>query len=426
MTSETRPENLPGYNEVMTAVCSRDNLKRALKRVVQNKGAPGIDGMTTEMLPTHLKEHWIAIKEQLLNGTYRPQAVREVEIPKAGGGVRKLGIPTVLDRFIQQAVMQVLQPIFEPTFSAHSYGFRPGRSAHQAVERAQEYIAQGHRIVVDMDLEKFFDRVNHDKLMSELAKKIHDKKMLKLLRFYLNAGVMAGGLTSPRTEGVPQGGPLSPLLSNIMLNLLDKELERRNLRFVRYADDSNIYVSSRRAGERVMRSVTAFIEKRLKLKVNRKKSAVGTIGERSFLGFCFIGRSMLKRRISPEALERCKQKVRKLTRKRKGMRLELIVENLKEYLTGWINYYGFCQTPSVLEELEMWIRRRLRRIIWLQWKTTARRKAKLMALGINKNRASMTAGSSKGVWRISASPALSVALPRTYFSNLGLPSLVTK
>jgi RNA-directed DNA polymerase len=408
----------------MGAICDHENLKVALKRVICNKGTSGVDGMTVEALPAYLKEHWPLIKERLHNCIYKPLAVKKVEIPKPGGGKRMLGIPAVLDRFIQQAILQVLQPIFDPTFSDHSYGFRPGRSAHQAISRAQEYIVQGYSTVVDMDLEKFFDRVNHDKLMSEISKRISDKRVLKLLRAYLNAGIMEGGLSSPRTEGVPQGGPLSPLLSNIMLDLLDKELTRRGHRFVRYADDCNIYVGSMRAGERVMKSVSTFIAKRLKLKVNSQKSAVGSIGERVFLGFCFTYGETPKRRIAPKALERCKERVLELTRASKSMNLEVVIANLRKYLMGWRSYYGFCQTPSVLRNLEAWIRRRLRSLIWRQWRRGVNRFAQLRKMGINKDLAAQTAGSPKGIWRISNSPALAMALPNAYFSKLGLPSLV--
>ncbi len=382
--------------QVMEEVCGRENCLRALRRVKANKGSPGIDGMTVKQLPGYLKQHWPAIREQLLRGTYQPQPVRRVEIAKPDGGVRKLGIPTVLDRFIQQAVMQVLQSQWDPTFSEHSHGFRPQRSAHQAVAKAQQYIAAGQRWVVDLDLEKFFDRVNHDKLMAAIARRVSDKRMLRLLRAFLESGVMENGLVSPVEEGTPQGGPLSPLLSNLVLDELDRELERRQHRFVRYADDCNIYVASERAGKRVMHSVTGFIRRRLKLKVNETKSAVARPQERKFLGFSFTGRA--KRRIAPKALLRCKQRVRELTRRTRGISLPQMTKELASYLRGWKGYFGYCQTPTVLERLDQWIRRRLRSVIWKQ----------------SKRRSS---------WHLANSPALSVAFPTAYFDSLGLPRL---
>src|SRR6202451_3891078 len=356
-------ENPASTNRLMEAVCERENLKAALQRVKANKGSPGIDGMTVGGIKDYLKQHWPAIREQLLNGTYEPKPVRRVEIPKPDGGVRKLGIPTVLDRFIQQAVMQVLQRRWDRTFSEHSYGFRPGRSAHQAVDEAQRYIAEGCRWVVDLDLEKFFDRVNHDRLMAKIAERVRDKRMLKLIRVFLQAGVMEGGLVNPVDEGTPQGGPLSPLLSNIVLDEFDRELERRGLRFARYADDSNIYVRSRRAGERVMDSITRFITEKLKLKVNEQKSAVARPWERKFLGFSFTWGKEPKRRIAPKTVLRFKEKVRKLTCRTRGVSIERIAEELTRYLRGWLGYFGKCQTPSVLQGLEEWTRRRLRSVI---------------------------------------------------------------
>jgi len=349
--------------QLMEEVCERDNCKQALARVRANKGSAGVDGMTVQQLPEHLKQHWPAIREQLLSGTWKPQPVKRVEIPKPDGGVRKLGIPTVLDRFVQQAVMQVLQRRWDRTFSDHSYGFRPGHSAHQAVEAVQQYIAAGYRWVVDLDLEKFFDRVNHDKLMAKIAERVSDKRLLKLIRAFLRAGVMEGGLVSPVDEGTPQGGPLSPLLSNIMLDEFDRELERRGLRFARYADDSNIYVRSRRAGERVMESITRFITTKLKLKVNEQKSAVARPWERKFLGFSFTMNREPKRRIAPKAVLRFKERVRELTRRTRGISIERMAEELARYLRGWVGYFGKCQTPSVLEDLEKWFRRRLRSAI---------------------------------------------------------------
>jgi RNA-directed DNA polymerase len=407
----------------MEAVIERENLKKALAQVRRNKGAAGIDGMSVDDLPSYLKEHWPAIRAQLLESTYKPQPVRRVEIPKASGGVRPLGIPTVLDRFIQQAVMQVLQADWDGTFSETSFGFRPGRSAHQAVERAQAYIASGHAVVVDIDLEKFFDRVNHDILMGLIAKRVADKRLLKLIRGFLTAGVMEGGLVGPTEEGTPQGGPLSPLLSNLMLDVLDKELEKRGHRFVRYADDCNIYVRSQKAGERVMAGIEKFLAKRLKLQVNKAKSAVAKPCVRKFLGFSFTSGNEPRRRIAPQAIARFKARVRELTRRMSGRSLARIVKELSVYLTGWRGYFGLCQTPSVLRKLDEWIRRRLRAVAWKQWKHGCARFAELRRRGVGRDLAAQTAGSLRGPWRLSNSPALSRSLPNTYFRSLGLTSI---
>lgn len=423
-TAKHDTESPASTEHLMEEVCQRENLKKALKRVRRNKGSPGVDGMTVNELPDYLMEHWPMIRDQLLSGTYRPQPVKRVEIPKPGGGVRKLGVPTCLDRFIQQAVLQVLQEQWDPTFSEHSYGFRPGRSAHQAVAQAQAYIAEGYDYVVDIDLERFFDRVNHDKLMGRVAKRVSDKRLLKLIRAFLNAGVMENGLVSPTDEGAPQGGPLSPLLSNLVLDDLDTELERRGHRFVRYADDSNIYVRSERAGHRVMESISQFITKRLKLKVNRDKSAVGRPWERKFLGFRFTSGRVLKRSIAPPARSRFKGRIREITRRTRGVSLERMVEDLSRYLRGWRGYFGFCETPSVLRVLDSWIRRRLRSVVWKQWKRGRKRFAELRARGVCKDLAAKAAGSCHGSWRLARSPALSMALPNAYFTSLGLPSLV--
>jgi RNA-directed DNA polymerase len=409
--------------QLMEEVCGRENCKQALRRVKANKGSAGVDGMTVQQLPEYLKQYWPAIREQLLKGTYVPQPVKRVEIPKPDGGVRKLGIPTVLDRYIQQTVMQVLQGKWDRTFSDHNYGFRPGRSAHQAVAQAQQYIAEGYRWVVDLDLEKFFDRVNHDKLMARIAERVSDQRLLKLIRAFLRAGVMEGGLVSPVDEGTPQGGPLSPLLSNIVLDEFDRELERRGLRFARYADDSNIYVRSRRAGERVMGSITRFITTKLKLKVNEQKSAVARPWERKFLGFSFTWNREPKRRIAPKAILRFKEKVRELTSRTRGVSIERMAEELAQYLQGWIGYFGKCQTPSVLEGLEKWLRRRLRSAIWKQWKRGTVRFAELRKRGVGKELAAKTAGSAHGPWRLADSPALHFALPNAYFDSLGIPRL---
>ena len=423
----TRGTERPANTErLMEEVCQRENLKKALQQVRSNRGSPGVDGMTVKQLPGYLKQYWPAIQDQLLSGTYRPQPVRRVEIPKPDGGVRKLGIPTVLDRFTQQAVLQVLQEQWDPTFSEHSYGFRPERSAHQAVAQAQQYIAEGHGWVVDIDLEKFFDRVNHDKLMGRIAQRVADKRLLKLIRAYLCAGVMEDGLVSPTEEGTPQGGPLSPLLSNLVLDELDRELERRGHRFVRYADDCNIYVHSERAGQRVMASVTRFITGKLKLKVNASKSAVARPPERKFLSFTFLAGPEPKRAIAPKALERFRERVRELTRRTRGISLTQMVGELATYLSGWQSYFGFCQTPRTLRELDGWTRRRLRCFVWKQWKRGRRRFTELRRLDVNRSLAARTAGSAWGPWRISQSPALCFALRNAYFDSLGLPQLAAQ
>jgi RNA-directed DNA polymerase len=408
---------------LMEAVCERENLKGALRRVRANKGSPGIDGMTVVGLKDCLKQHWPAIRKQLLNGTYEPKPVRRVEIPKPDGGVRKLGIPTVLDRFIQQAVMQVLQRQWDRTFSDHSYGFRPGRSAHQAVAQAQQYVAEGHGWCVDLDLEKFFDRVNHDKLMGQIAKRVEDKRLLKLIRAFLNVGVMENGLVKPSVEGTPQGGPLSPLLSNLVLDELDRELERRGHRFVRYADDCNIYVRSERAGQRVMESVTQFITETLKLKVNETKSAVARPQERKFLGFSFTAGPEVKRVIAPKALDRFKVRIREITRRAKSVSMETTMAQLVPYMRGWRGYFGFCETPEVLIYLTRWVRLRLRAAMWRQWKTPRRRRAALLELGVRPRLASNTAASKLGPWYLAKAKALSVGLSNAYFTSLGFPSL---
>lgn len=412
--------------QLMEEVCGRENCKRALARVKANKGSAGMDRMTVQELPELLKQHWPGIREQLLNGTYEPQPVKRVEIPKPDGGIRKLGIPTVLDRFIQQAVMQVLQGRWDRTFSEHSYGFRPGRSAHQVIAQAQKYIAEGYRWVVDLDLEKFFDRVNHDRLMARIAERVGDKRLLKLIRAFLTAGVMEDGLVNPVDEGTPQGGPLSPLLSNIVLDEFDRELERRGLRFARYADDSNIYVRSKRAGERVMESLKGFLATKLKLRVNEQKSAVARPWNRKFLGFSFTSNREPKRRIAPKAVDRFKARVRELTQRNKGVSIERMAEKLTRYLGGWLGYFGKCQTPSVLEGLDQWIRRRLRSVIWRQWRLGSTKFAKLRQRGVSKDLAAQTAGSAHGPWRIADSPGLHIALPNAYFDSLGIPRLTVR
>ena len=425
LTAKRGHESPADTERLMEEVCERENCQQALRRVKANKGGPGVDGMTVHELADYLKQHWPAIREQLLSGTYRPQPVKRVEIDKPdGGGIRKLGVPTVRDRFIQQAVLQVLQRRWDRTFSDHSYGFRPGRSAHQAVARAQQYVAEGYRWVVDLDLEKFFDRVCHDKLMARIAARVSDRRMLKLIRAFLTAGVMENGLVRSIDEGTPQGGPLSPLLSNLVLDELDRELERRGHRFVRYADDSNVYVRSERAGQRVMASLTAFITQRLKLKVNGEKSAVARPAERKFLGFSFTGEREPRRRIAPKALARFKLRVRELTRRTRGVSLARMVEELSTYLRGWHSYFGFCQTPSELQGLEQWLRRRLRSVLWKQWRRGRTRFAELRKRDIGRELAAKTAGSAHGPWHLANSPALAYALPNAYFDSLGLPRLV--
>src|SRR5437867_2370152 len=426
-TAKCETERPASHEQLMEEVCERENCWQAYKRVKANKGSPGIDGMTVGELSGYLKQHWPTIREQLLRGTYEPQPVRRVEIPKPDGGVRKLGIPTVLDRLIQQAVMQVLQRRWDPTFSEHSHGFRPKRSAHQAVAKAQQYIAAGNRWVVDLDLEKFFDRVNHDKLIAAIARRGTDKRVLRLIGAFLKVGVLENGLVSPAEEGTPQGGPLSPLLSNIVLDELDRELERRGHRFVRYADDCNVYVRSERAGERVMASIGSFITGKLKLTLNRSKSAVARPETRKFLGFTFWTQTeRVLRAISQKALERAKAKIRRLTRRKRGEALETIVAALTVYLRGWRGYYGYCETPSALRNLDSWIRRRLRCLVWKRWKHGKARFRELVRRGVHPVLAAKTAGSAQGPWPLSKSPALSKALPNTYFTSLGLFTLAPR
>jgi RNA-directed DNA polymerase len=418
--SPERPAKATGLMEVITGP---ENMKKALKRVMANAGAPGTDGMTTKELPSCLNRNWPRAREALLSGTYRPEPVRRVEIPKPDGGHRYLGIPTVVDRLIQQAILQVLTPVFDPHFSKASYGFRPGRSAHQAIAKAQSYVEEGKRWVVDIDIERFFDNVNHDALMARVARKVDDKVLLKLIRAYLKAGVMEGGLASPTEEGTPQGGPLSPLLSNIYLDDLDRELERRGHSFVRYADDCNIYVASERAGMRVMEGITDFLGKRLKLRVNGEKSAVAQAYERDFLSFRILGGKKTKRAISRKAKERFRRRVKEITRRSRGVSLERVVADLNVYLRGWIGYFGFCQTPSVLQDLDKWIRRRLRCLIWKQWRRGRTRYAGLRGRGLSISLAAFAAGSPFSHWRMSASVGLNAAFPASFFSVLGLISM---
>ncbi len=397
---------------------------RALARVEANGGAPGVDGMTVTELRPYLKAHWLDIRAALDAGEYRPTPVKRVEIPKPGGGMRGLGIPTVIDRLIQQAVAQVLTPLFEPRFSPHSYGFRPGRKAHDAVQAAQMYIREGYAWVVDIDLEKFFDRVNHDKLMARVGRVVKDRRVKALIHCYLVAGVMVNGVVMETGEGTPQGGPLSPLLANILLDDLDQELEKRGHHFARYADDCNIYVSSRRAGERVLASVRRFLEGRLSLKVNERKSAVDRPWKRKFLGFSFFKRNgEALRRIAPQALERLKTKLRSLTRRTTHVALEGIIQHLNEYTMGWIGYFRLADTPSVFQEVDEWIRRRLRQLVWKRWKRPKTRWRNLVALGVPPSSAREAAGSPKGCWRIAASPPVQQALNNAYWRSQGLRSI---
>jgi RNA-directed DNA polymerase len=407
----------------MEQVVERSNLWLAYQRVVQNKGAAGVDDLTVTEFKGWLKVHWPSVKRALLEGRYLPRPVRRVDIPKPSGGIRTLGVPTVVDRLIQQALHQVLQPLFEPTFSEGSYGFRPGRRAQQAVCRAQAYIREGKRWVVDLDLEKFFDRVNHDVLMARVARQISDARVLKLIRRFLEAGMMQDGLVEPRTEGTPQGGPLSPLLSNILLTDLDRELERRGLAFCRYADDCNIYVRSRVAGERVMRGVRVFLEEVLRLRVNAAKSAVARPWERKFLGFSFTVQRETRLRIAPESVQRLTGRIRELLRSGRGRSLAHTIETLNPLLRGWIHYFQLTQSKGILEELDGWVRRRLRCLLWRQWKRPRTRSRKLRALGVDAESARRSAGNGRGPWWNAGAQHLNLALPAAYFMRLGLVSL---
>lgn len=411
-------------DRLMERICDPLNLECAVARVIANGGAPGVDGMKVNQLEKYFERHSDRIAGELLSGTYRPQPVKRVEIPKPDGGVRKLGIPTAVDRVIQQAILLVLSPEWDATFSDNSFGFRPNRSAHDAVARAQSYLAAGYTWVVDMDLEKFFDRVNHDVLMGRVARRVEDKRLLKLIRAFLNAGVMVDGLFSRTPEGTPQGGPLSPLLSNLLLDELDRELESRGLRFSRYADDCNIYVKSQRAGPRVLQSVTKWLDKKLRLKVNQSKSAVDRPWKRKFLGFTFT--TQRKRSIAQASRAKFKKRVREITRRNRGSSLRRVIGELRSYLIGWRGYFGFCQTPSVLRDLDSWIHRRLRSYVWKQWKTGKRRFKELRNLGVGQELAAQTAGSRKGIWHNSRSPAVSFALPGRVLAELGVPLLLKK
>jgi RNA-directed DNA polymerase len=410
---------------LMDKVVSRENLLWAYRRVVQNKGAPGADGMRVGELWSFCREHWEAIRERLLNGTYIPQPVRKVEIPKASGaGTRTLGIPTVLDRLIQQAILQVLTPIFDSTFSDGSFGFRPGRGPLDAVRRARSHMAAGHRWVVDMDLEKFFDRVNHDVLMARVKRKVKDRRVLVLINRCLQAGMMEGGVVSPRTEGTPQGGPLSPLLSNVLLDELDKELERRGHRFVRYADDCNVYVRSKAAGERVMASLERFLRQKLRLKVNRAKSAVARPWERKFLGSSVTNHRQSKLKVSKESVKRFKDKLRQAFRSGRGRSLRRQLNELAPVLRGWVGHFRLAEVKGVFEDLDQWIRRRLRLILWRQWKRRWKRFKELCRRGLEKVRAAISISNRHGPWWNAGASHMNQAVPAAWLSRQGLVSLV--
>jgi group II intron reverse transcriptase/maturase len=408
---------------LLNQILSRENMLLALKRVEQNKGSHGVDRMPVQNLRQHIIENWSSIREDIFKGTYEPKPVRRVEIPKPDGGIRLLGIPTVTDRLIQQAIAQVLSRIYDPTFSDHSYGFRPTRSAHDAIRKAKGYIEDGYRWVVDMDLEKFFDKVNHDRLMSTLAKKIHDKPLLKLIRKYLQSGVMINGVVHMTEKGTPKGGPLSPLLSNIVLDELDKELEKRGHKFVRYADDCNIYVRSKRAGERTMASIQRFIEEKLRLKVNETKSAIDRPWKRKFLGFSFTSSGEPKVRIASESLKRMKTKVKEITSRKMPYPMEHRIKRLNQYLVGWCGYFALADTPSIFRQLDGWIRRRLRMCLWKSWKKTKTKIRNLIKLGVPQWKAFEWGNSRKGYWRIASSPILHRTLGNSYWSSQGLQSL---
>jgi RNA-directed DNA polymerase len=421
-----RDNSGPEAEQLLEAVVERENMWLALKQVERNRGAAGVDNMPVEQLGAYLREHWLRIKEELLAGDYQPLPVRKVEIPKLGGqGMRMLGIPTVIDRLIQQALQQVLSPLFEPSFSESSYGFRPQRSAQQAVLKAREYVRAGRRWVVDIDLEKFFDRVNHDVLMSRLARRIKDKRVLRLIRRYLQAGMMSNGLTTARREGTPQGGPLSPLLSNILLDELDKELEQRGHKFCRYADDCNIYVRSRSAGERVMKSLTRFLEQRLRLRVNAEKSAVARPWERKFLGYSLTWHHQSRLKVAASSVQRLKEKLREIFRRGRGRKLSrLIEEELTPLLRGWMNYFRLAEVKGIFEELDSWIRRKLRGLIWRQWKRPHTRVKSLMQRGLAKAQALKSAMNGRGPWWNAGAAHMHAAFPKSYFDRCGLLSLL--
>lgn len=425
--SQSTTASLPARaltENLMEEVCRRENLNRAYRRVKSNKGAPGVDGRTVGELGVWVKEHKAPLIASLLDGCYRPQPVRGVEIPKPGGGMRQLGIPTVVDRLVQQAILQVLDPLLDRTFSASSYGFRPGRSAHDALAAAREYVAEGRVVVVDLDLEKFFDRVNHDMLMARLARHVADKRLLRIVRRFLNAGMMQGGVCVARHEGTPQGGPLSPLLANLLLDDLDKELEGRGHRFCRYADDCNIYVRSLRAGERVLASVTQFLEGKLKLRVNRAKSAVAFVQDRKFLGHRLLSDGGLG--IAPVSLQRAKARIRRITRRNWGVSLDRMISELNSFLTGWVTYYRHASCRTHLRRLDAWLRRKLRCVRLKQRKRARSIATFLQGLGVPKNRSWTTAACGKGWWRMAASPAAHEAMTPAWFKAQGLVCLADR
>lgn len=422
--AQVAPSARKDQNDLLERMLEGDNLRLAYKQVVQNGGAPGVDGVTVAQLQAYLKTHWETVKAELLTGTYRPMPVKRVEIPKPGGGVRLLGIPTVMDRFLQQALLQVMNPIFDPHFSWYSYGFRQGKRAHDAVKQAQSYIQSGHRWVVDMDLAKFFDRVNHDMLMARVTRKVTDKRVLKLIRAYLKAGAMADGGFEKSEEGTPQGGPLSPLLANILLDDLDKELTKRGLRFVRYADDCHIFVASKRAGERVMESVTGYVEGKLKLKVNREKSAVDRPWNRKFLGFSFLRDKKATVRLAPQTISRFKEKVRELTNRTRSESMETRIAQLNRYLMGWLGYFRLASAKSHCKKFDQWIRRRLRMCLWKQWKRVRTRIRELRALGVREWACFVMANSRRGAWEMSRNT--NNALPTSYWEAKGLKSMLSR
>jgi RNA-directed DNA polymerase len=420
-----RETTSPEAKKLMEQVVGYENLHKALRRVKSNKGAAGVDGMTVEELEPYLMEHWKRIRQELLSGEYVPQPVRRVDIPKPGGkGTRMLGIPTVVDRFIQQAVLQVLTPIFDPTFSDASYGFRPGRSQHQAIKAARKYVEAGNRWVVDMDLMKFFDRVNHDVLMSRVARRVKDRRLLKLIRGFLEAGIMLEGVVQGHKEGTPQGGPLSPLLSNILLDDLDKELERRGHAFCRYADDCNVYMKSEAAGERVMESVTRFLAKRLRLRVNQAKSAVERPWKRKFLGYSMTNHYKPKLIVSPESVKRLKGELREIFRRGRGRKLSKVIAEITEKLTGWATYYKLSQVKNIYEEFDKWIRRKLRCILWRQWKRPRTRTKKMIQMGLEQDRAWQSAMNGRGPWWNAGASHMNACVSAKMLYAQGLVSLL--
>jgi group II intron reverse transcriptase/maturase len=417
----TWPEAATG---LMERIVSRGNMMAAYSRVMRNKGAPGVDDMPVTALKGYLHEKWPRIREELLAGRYRPQPVRKVEIPKPGGGTRMLGIPTVLDRLIQQAVHQVLSPLFDPGFSVSSFGFRPGRSAHQAVKAARQHVGGGLRWVVDIDLEKFFDRVHHDTLMSLVKRKVGDRVLLSLIDSYLKAGILEGGLTSPRVEGTPQGGPLSPLLSNILLDELDKELERRGHSFCRYADDCNIYVATRVSGERVMASITNYLFERLKLTVNPSKSEVDRPWQRAFLSYGMTWHRKPRLTVARKAVDRLKANLKTLFKRGKGKNIRTTIEEMTPKVRGWVNYFRCAEVKGIFEELDGWVRRKLRRILWKQWKRPYTRAKNLMRRGLSEATAWRSATNGRGPWWNAGAAHMHIAVPKSYFDKLGLVSLI--